>query len=150
MEKFEDQILIKIANGMVTAELCARNEKTFVEVMRYDCGDIRNIEAVAKAAVGRVLAEYKAAINKIEVGDTVRIIDNGKSYTTYHAWFERHAPELAVYYSYNFLPANGACGVVKKLVNDGFTTIYAIEVTEGALNGKSLYLVNDRGIQKVR
>lgn len=149
MEKFEEKILIEIGNGTVRAEV--RNLDGGVgELAHYNCGDIRDIEAVVKNAVERVMAAYKKHKAAIKVGDIVRIINNGKAYTTHHAWFEKNAPDLAVYYSFNKKPQNGVCGVVKRLVEEGDRTLYAVEVMDGTCGENSLYLVSNYGIQKVR
>lgn len=44
--------------------------------------------------------DFSECDNKIKVGDTVKIVDTGKIYTTNSKWVKDHIPELAVYYAY--------------------------------------------------
>ena len=98
----------------------------------------------AKLALDRLIREKKNKKHEIKVGDIVKVINNGRSYTTYGGWFKRNAPDLALYYSYNHEPNNGAYGEVVK-IGEG---ICAISV-RGAYDIKSIYLINEKGIKKV-
>lgn len=53
---------------------------------------------------------------KIEVGETVKVVNNGRNYRIYDKWFTKNAPELAARYVYNNdgIP-DGTRGVVRKI-----------------------------------
>lgn len=87
------------------------------------------------------------AKDTIEVGDTVRVIDNKQSYTTYADWF-KNKPELVARYAYGHTPDNGIIAevIAKHPHNtDSDKMLYAIETG----NYSPVYLVNGDGIEKV-
>jgi hypothetical protein len=83
----------------------------------------------------------------IEVGDTVKVINNGNGYTTYPKWFDDFAPEFSSRYAYGQLVKDGYTGkvVAKHKHKDYSDILYAIQYGEGAV-----YLVGEKGIEKVK
>lgn len=84
--------------------------------------------------------------NQIKIGDQVKIIKQGKSYTTYTAWLENYEPSLSAYYVYGVIPPNGTCGTVRAIhMHDNEKdVVYAIQT-----NRKEIFLVNQTGIEKI-
>ena len=83
----------------------------------------------------------------IKIGDKVKIVDNGKSYTTYADWFDKHAPKYASRFAYGDTPENGTTGNVVAIAPHeyGGKTLYAIST--GYFN--AVYLVGEKGIERV-
>lgn len=93
----------------------------------------------------------------IKIGDLVELVDAGQLYTTYPSWFKEnnvdidiaakyayaseHSPSTKIYY---YILAIG-----KHCTDD--VAVYAIaQRNETSLGGNPVYLVNERGIKKVR
>ena len=93
----------------------------------------------------------------IEVGDIVELIDAGQLYTTYHTWFKENNVDINIAARYDYagdvnLSTKGFYRVLatgKHCEND--EVIYAIAQKDQTIFGGNLvYLVNERGIKKVR
>lgn len=82
----------------------------------------------------------------IKVGDTVKVVDNDYSYTTYTEWFKKNAPELVERFCYNHAPDKGIECVVKCIAPHECRggTLYAIEGKGGVI-----YLISWRGVKKI-
>lgn len=87
------------------------------------------------------------AIKVISVGDKVKIVDCGESYSNYTNWITKNAPEYAVYYKYDCkVPQDTVGTVVKKEQHEGgHTTLYLIQTEINAC-----YLIGEKGIKKVQ
>lgn len=87
-------------------------------------------------------------MKKFKIGDTVKIVDYGKSYTTYRKWFDKNAPELASRYCYDEIPKKGKNYTIKAMAPHGHfdCTLYAIE---NCNSEQGIYLVGEEGIEKV-
>lgn len=83
----------------------------------------------------------------IKVGDTVSVVDPGKSYTTYREWVMRNVPNpiLAARYAECRKVKNGVVGRVRYIAPHGrFDSILAY-----IDSGKICYLVSIDGLEKV-
>ena len=85
--------------------------------------------------------------HKFNVGDIVRVVDNGKQYDKYFAWFdEQKKPELKKKYSRKCLLKGKELRVVHFGKHSYFTDtiVYACEDLKG-----NIYLIGERGLEKV-
>lgn len=93
----------------------------------------------------------------IEVGDIVELIDAGQLYTTYHTWFKENNVDINIAARYDYagdvnLSTRGFYRVlaIGKHSNTD-VMMYAITQKDEVLFGGNLvYLVDERGIKKVR
>lgn len=83
----------------------------------------------------------------IEIGDTVKVIDSGKCYSTYSDWFNKFAPKYASRYAYGQSVEKGFVGkvIAKHAHGLGGDMLYAIQNL-----GYEVYLIGEKGIEKVR
>ena len=84
--------------------------------------------------------------HKFNVGDIVRVVDNGKQYDMYFAWFdEQKKPELKKKYSRKCLLKGKELRVVHFGEHSYFTDtiVYACEDLKG-----NIYLIGERGLEK--
>lgn len=97
---------------------------------------------------------------KIEVGDKVKIKNNGLSYTTYVDWIAKNVNDikLAACYDYNTLPKMGGEEYIVKAVapweNDSNNMLAYIQryykfITDKVSNNQPCYLVGINGLEKV-
>lgn len=93
----------------------------------------------------------------IEVGDIVELIDAGQLYTTYHTWFKENNVDINIAARYDYagdvnLSTRGFYRVLatgKHCEND--EAMYAIAQKDQTIFGGNLvYLVNEKGIKKIR
>ena len=89
--------------------------------------------------------------NEIRVGDTVKIVNNGGSYTTFTNWVVKNVDDkcLIAKYAYNKLPENGAqciVEIVDKTISFGKETnvAYIRDVVTD-----ECYLINIKSLEKV-
>ena len=87
----------------------------------------------------------------IKVGDTVTVVNSGKTYMTYADWFkEQNCGNLVAKYAYGHLPIVHNCWykvIAKgKHVANSNLILYAIEDTE---NYGEIYLIAESGIERV-
>lgn len=109
----------------------------------------------AKIALNRLSEEEKNEKkddNEIKVGDTVKVVNKGRLYSTYYSWFNKYAPELASRYAYN--------GQIKKLSAEyevlavhehelQNAILCAIqEKTDDSSAHPPIYLINTAGVRK--
>lgn len=93
----------------------------------------------------------------IEVGDIVELVDAGQLYTTYHTWFKENNVDIDIAARYDYagdvnLSTRGFYRVLAtgKHCEDG-AAMYAItQKDQVTFGGNLVYLVNERGIKKVR
>lgn len=90
----------------------------------------------------------KPEVTEIEVGDTVRITNNGYSYTTFIDWIHDNVTDFrnAVLFDYNVIPKNGTvCTVIKKgkHIIEG-NMLYYVKT-----DNDKCYLICEGGIEKV-
>ncbi|MCI9585675.1 MAG: hypothetical protein HFH45_03465 [Bacilli bacterium] len=99
-------------------------------------------------AIGAELAFNRLINKEIKVGDTVEVVDNGKSYTAYADWFEENnCKDLEKYFVYHNRPKEGLYAEVlaiggHKLFEE--KTILAIQTAF-----KEVYLIELDGVKKV-
>ena len=93
----------------------------------------------------------------IEVGDIVELVDAGQLYTTYHTWFKENNIDIDIAARYDYagdvnLSTRGFYRVLatgKHCENN--EAMYAIAQKDQTIFGGNLvYLVNEKGIKKVR
>ena len=86
---------------------------------------------------------------EIKVGDWVKVVDNGQSYTTYPEWlYNRVEFKFVKYYHYGYCPINGSVGKVIAIgqhENQSDRIIMAIHANNGYV-----YIVNQKGLKKVK
>lgn len=88
----------------------------------------------------------KVVEHKFNVGDIVRVVDNGKQYDTYFVWFdEQKKPELKKKYGRKCLLKGKELRVVHFGEHSYYTDtmIYACEDLKG-----NIYLIGERGLEK--
>lgn len=93
----------------------------------------------------------------IEVGDIVELIDAGQLYTTYHTWFKENNVDIDIAAKYAYLKehtpstrANYYILAIGKHCTEN-TMIYAIaQERKTYFEDDFVYLINERGIKKVR
>lgn len=97
------------------------------------------------------LFEEKNYNYKFEIGDTVEVVDNGKTFTTYEEWFkENNCKCLALDYKENQLPN---CTFSYKVIARGrhrnslYSNIYAIKVISFSSTNQ-IYLIGEDGLKK--
>lgn len=56
---------------------------------------------------------------KYKVGDLVKVVDYGKTYSRYKEWFEKHAPEYLSKFISSDAPENGEAGVIRVIAPHG-------------------------------
>lgn len=95
------------------------------------------------------IRKQKEEDKKIEVGDWVKVVNNGHSYSTYPEWlYNRVKFELVKYYHYGYCPKNGSIGKVIAIgqhENEVDGTIMAIHTKDGYV-----YIVGKDGLKKVK
>lgn len=80
-------------------------------------------------------------LDEIKVGDTIEIVNNGQTYTTYKDWINANAEE----YTLGDLPNNGDKGVVRAIAPHGECIeeiLYGVEINKGYLT-----VINEKGIK---
>ena len=85
---------------------------------------------------------------RIKVGDWVQVIDNGRSYTTYHEWlYDKVRFQHVKKYAYGDVPPNGLIGRVIVIGNhelDKSKKLIGLEADD------CVYIINIEGVKKVR
>lgn len=94
------------------------------------------------------LAVEKLFVKAPNVGDVVRIVDKGESYTQFSTWVKKYAPNHAINYAYGHSPnANDLYTVIAKAphlsAND--MMLYFIRHEDN-----SCYLIGEKGIDVVK
>lgn len=80
-----------------------------------------------------------------KVGDTVDVISNGYSCTTYEGWFNKNCPELKDLYALGKPPLNGTRGVVRHIgEHPSYSHLHCAIESDG-----EIYLVGAPGLKKV-
>ena len=102
----------------------------------------------AKLTMERMKEEDQSVDEEIKVGDTVKVTDNGESYSTYYTWFvENKLTDIGLRYAYNSEVKNGTIGSVLAIhphIHNPYCNLYAIED-----RNRTVYVINRRGIQKI-
>lgn len=83
---------------------------------------------------------------KIKVGDRVKVVATGALYTTYDKWFEKNAPELAVYYQYGCPIDVEAEYIVKKIAPHCFFNNKCCAIQN--IKNNAVYLIGEQGIAR--
>lgn len=93
----------------------------------------------------------------IEVGDIVELIDAGQLYTTYHTWFKENNVDIDIAARYDYagdvnLSTRGFYRVlaIGKHSNTDVMMYAITQKDEVLFGGNFVYLVDERGIKKVR
>lgn len=98
-----------------------------------------------------ILKTIHERFTSFKVGDRVRVVNPGRAYSTYSAWFEENqiAVSIAARYAYNQEVKENTVGTIKfigkhKMEKD--KTLYLIEVDQNWI-GKPFYLVEASGLK---
>ncbi len=91
-------------------------------------------------------AEPKAEDTKINIGDTVNVIGNGRVCTTYGKFIEMYAKDFCSKYSYGYTPKNGDIGVV---IGKGRHETYGEDYLAVLANGK-VFCIHPDGVEAVK
>lgn len=95
-----------------------------------------------------ILKKYDSTIR---VGDTVEIVNKGKSYTTYDEWVTKHVANKKdiCHYHYDIVPSNGMIGEVLHVAKhgDGNTTLAYVRISNQYCY--KCYLIAVEGLKKV-
>lgn len=84
---------------------------------------------------------------EIQIGDTVKVVNNGRCYTRYEEWFVKNAPQYLGKFAYGGMPKNG--GSYKVLMkNDKDGLKYVIQEIDWP--NDAVYLIDEKGIEKVK
>ena len=93
----------------------------------------------------------------IEVGDIVELIDAGQLYTTYHTWFKENNVDINIAARYDYagdvnLSTRGFYRVLAtgKHCESGEAMCAITQKAQTVFGGNLVYLVNEKGIKKVR
>ena len=93
----------------------------------------------------------------IKVGDIVELVDAGQLYTTYPSWFKENNVDIdiAAKYAYASEHSPSTKGhycilAIGKHCTDDIAMYAIIQKNETIFGGSPVYLVNERGIKKVR
>lgn len=92
--------------------------------------------------------------NGFKIGDEVRIIDNGWSYTSYSSWFKENNVDIDIAARYAFCSTDYSSYekfiiVAKgKHINDENRVIYAITPAQNS-NLKPVFLFGEKGLEKI-
>ena len=81
------------------------------------------------------------------IGDVVKIIDNGKTYTSYTSWIEHNCKEYKKYHVSHSLPNDGDYGVIRCLAKHGsfFNTNLALVQM---ITSEQVYVIGVDGLRK--
>lgn len=84
---------------------------------------------------------------EIQIGDTVKVVNNGKCYTRYEEWFVKNAPQYLGKFAYGGMPKNGGSyKVLMKSDKDGLKYV----IQEINWPNDAVYLIDEKGIEKVK
>lgn len=127
--KGDDVIALNKAAGKQAKATCSKDDE-FV------------FETGAKLAFERLLGEEPRGI---QVGDTVRVINNGVSYITYIDFFKKHNIDKSLeHYAYGHKPKDGFMGKVVYISGS------MVVIKEDNIYGcGKIYLIDKRGLEKV-
>ena len=145
-------ILISRKGRVVTAEDKNTGEKGVATCSPQDEFDFK---IGAKLALARLWGEEvpKALLNDDEIheGDTVRITDTGKQYTTYNEWIKSNITnvDLICKFDYNREASRDGEYVVVKLAEHGRDNKTLAYIREKTDLWPRCYLINVKGLEKV-
>lgn len=102
---------IKIeTDGVVTkAKMIYEGHVVSEGIARCHSDDEFDYETGVTLALDRMFSNQ----NRVEVGDMVKIVYNGDTYTTYSDFFEKHCPQFSSKYCYNKTIEEDAHCIVK-------------------------------------
>lgn len=145
----------KALEGRYTLEVKGKNVvlgdsegNTYVAKCHPD--DVFNLAKGADTAIN-VMLDQK---NIISVGDTVEVISNSHSYTTYAEWVNNNIlptlPFEAVCYAHSSIPKNGTKATVLFIGKHGHSNAdIAYIQAHGFFNSRPCYLVGLEGLKRV-
>ena len=113
---FDDKIIITTDGKTTTARYY--NGKQLIQSAEAKCSpeDTFDFMTGSKIAFGRLTWEAckkTPAVDEINIGDKVILVDDWGTFDTYVSWIEKNAPEYAVYYAYkDHKKTNGLIGKV--------------------------------------
>lgn len=147
-----ETIVITNDGKITTAWL--KQGKTILKTGVAKCSpdDEFSLEIGAKLALERLFEaeEPKKAVPKYKVGDIVKVVNDGKSYTTYDSWFEENNQlKIAARYVYGNSIENGEMVRILAIGKhrwDENKTICAVESIDTAF--KRVYLIGIDGLKK--
>ena len=115
----------------------------------FDIGEgIKEAFKKLNAKREEIRKEKEEEEKRIKVGDWVQVIDNGRSYTTYHKWlYDKVGFQHVKKYAYGDVPPNGLIGRVIVIGNhelDKSKKIIGLEADD------CVYIINIKGVKKVK
>ena len=115
----------------------------------FDIGEgIKEAFKKLNAKREEIRKEKEEEEKRIKVGDWVQVIDNGRSYTTYHKWlYDKVGFQHVKKYAYGDVPPNGLIGRVIVIGNqelDKSKKIIGLEADD------CVYIINIEGVKKVK
>lgn len=160
MKKFKvgEQIIVITNDGKTTmAQLIQGNPILKMGVAKCNPEDKFDLETGAKLALERLFEKEESkkegladiTNGQLVSGDIVKVVNTGKSYSTYYSWFEENNQlKIAARYVYGHSIANGE--IVKILAIgkhrwDISKTICAVENS----HTDAVYLIDAEGLKKV-
>lgn len=120
LEKIENKKIIITTDGKtVTAK--EYNGKTVINTATAKChpDDEFNFDIGAKIAFERLIKTDFKENGKFNIGDKVKIINDGELYTTYPQWVEKYAKEYSVYYAYGSNISEASLKYTYKIIAKG-------------------------------
>ena len=92
-------------------------------------------------------------INGLKVGDKIKVIDYGESFTTYPNWVYNNVEGVdKCRYAFGCNPENGTIGTVIAIAKHEYSSdnlIYFKEDVEYGCGNSTCYLIGEKGVKKV-
>lgn len=133
--------------GVFMVTRLAKCSNGWVYVNWRDIGVIRDDQYVVLENYQPEDKPLDSKSETIEIGDTVKVIDTEKGYTTYPDWFDKFAPKYASRYAYSQSVENGFEGKVVAKHEHEFDGAMLYAIQQG---NYKVYLIGEKGIEKVR
>lgn len=152
LEKIETEKVVIYRNG---SKVVAKNTYNKIEgVAICSPEDEFDFYTGAKLALSRVeekeqgekIKSLDEKLNKIKVGDTVEVINNGACYTTYKPWFDDFHPELSTRYVFGHGAEERKKYEVVAMHEHHFDGDMVYAISKGEFGG--VYLIGENGIEK--
>ena len=121
-------------DGMATTAKCHPDDKF-------------NLKYGLDVVFGQMIAKKQEKDKEIKVGDEVKVVNNGKTYTTYASWLCDHCDfGIVKRYAYHVTPEYGTTGRVVAVGEHGKIdkTLVAFYTNDGCV-----FLIEDKGLKKV-
>ena len=144
----ETKVVILQNGNAVMATQYVNGKKVNASIARCCPEDAFDFMTGAKIAMDRLTAEQDdTAVDEIQVGDRVKIVDGSYTYPSDPDWIIKNALEYAVYYvynDYNFVTGHTGKVVAKAPLGDSKRMLYLVQIV-----GEACYLMGAEGIVKL-